>query len=103
MIIRKFWKSSYHEYIQGFNICGSRNSYILVIETRVIDTKNDKPEILFKFNIERLNTLNRISEWFIEKAFPKMMINIHGTEIKTLSLRELLILNIRPVNYRENL
>jgi hypothetical protein len=29
--------------------------------------------------------------------------NIHGTEIKTLSLRELLILNIRPVNYRENL
>ena len=39
---------------------------------RIIDTKNNKPEILFRFDIERLNTLTRISEWFIEKKFPKM-------------------------------
>lgn len=41
--------------------------------TRLIDSKNNKPEILFRFDLERLNTLNRISEWFIEKEFPKMM------------------------------
>ncbi len=40
---------------------------------RIIETKKDKPDILFRFDIERLNTLNRISEWFLEKEFPKMM------------------------------
>ncbi len=40
---------------------------------RLINSKNDDPEILFRFDIERLNTLNRISEWFLEKEFPKMM------------------------------
>jgi excisionase family DNA binding protein len=39
----------------------------------LIDSKNDKSEILFRFDIERLNTLNRISEWFIDKEFPKMV------------------------------
>ena len=39
----------------------------------MIDAKNDRPEIFFRFDIERLNTLNRISEWFIEKEFPKLI------------------------------
>ena len=40
---------------------------------RILDTKKDNPDILFRFDIERLNTLNRLSEWFIETEFSKMM------------------------------
>jgi len=40
---------------------------------RILDTKKDNPYILFRFDIERLNTLNRLSEWFIESEFQKMM------------------------------
>ena len=40
---------------------------------RILDTKKDNPDFLFRFDIERLNTLRRLSEWFIETEFPKMM------------------------------
>ena len=40
---------------------------------RILDTKKDKPDIIFRFDIERLSTLHRLSEWFIETEFPKMM------------------------------
>jgi hypothetical protein len=40
---------------------------------RILDTKKDNSDILFRFDIERINTLTRMSEWFIDSGFPKMM------------------------------
>ena len=40
---------------------------------RILDTKKDNPDILFRFDIERLNTLTRLSEWFMEMEFLKMI------------------------------
>ena len=64
---------------------------------RIIDTKNDKPEILFRFDIERLNTLYRISEWFIEKEFPKMNQKNQNNPDEILTVAEVsLILKVTP-------
>jgi len=66
---------NFSEFFEYLSYCNHQTMVDEIREhcNRIIDTKKDKPDILFRFDIERLNTLNRISEWFFETEFPKMM------------------------------